>query len=253
METIRTETMNGIETIVGFDKLQKDPVETRRAVCALMVETDEHKTLTEVEARLQAEYARLRTLHGNGVKLVSAELDTLWAEHDIARAQFVAKLDQCYRENAVYFEPRRGERIVDNVAELKQKFKSLGPHERLDTNGDTIVDFRGIEYYTDGSDGWTKHTHEQLGEPLPDGAITADKLTEAQRTQINKDVDMKRIRELSASERHTEKQVRLQSAAAQAAQHRSIQEIKGANAVDALADAQSLHTMLVDEIEQLYS
>ncbi|MHC4647791.1 MAG: hypothetical protein ACYTBJ_20200 [Planctomycetota bacterium] len=261
MKTVRFEIIDGVQVVTGFDQLQKDPVETKRSVQAAMRETDEHQAMADVEHRLQAEYERLRTelkkqypkSTGYGVKLESPELTALWAEHDIVRDAFVKRLDKCIDANAVYFELRAGECTVDDRDALQAKFKALGPHERLAVDGQTLVDFRGVDYYQQGTEGWKQYCWDKFGEPLPEGAVQPSDMTEAQRNDVQRDAEVQRIRSLSAPERNAEKQARLSAAAAQAAQHRSIQEIKGASTADALTDAQSLHTMLVEEINQLYT
>jgi hypothetical protein len=222
METLRYETIDGIKVVCDIDTLPVDPVRTKRRVKELVDKSQERK-----------------------------DYDKAVASGDVGSTYnaLVQATNRLRTENVVYAEGMRGCERPENTPELAARYRSLGKRQRMTVTGKILEDNRGRQYMADD---YSVGTVRKLGETLPDGATWAEDATPVQREQAQKVAEQRRIAALSAEARMVEMQNELAVAAQRAAQQRSVYEIQGRSAEDALKDSQSLYRMLESEIRGRY-
>jgi hypothetical protein len=127
---------------------------------------------------------------------------------------------QLFMENLVYGKPgSEGELIEDARAEqIQKKINEKGDNRLLLDNGKYIPDYCGVEYWIKASGGWAQKKVEEIGLPLPTGAILQDELTEEQQKEISAQKEGERIAALSNKEKSEEVQTRLRALAREANQ-----------------------------------
>jgi hypothetical protein len=156
-----------------------------------------------------------------------------------------------YLANAVYFEPRPGEEILEDkeAEKLITVFRELKKNKRLLRNGETISYLVGVQYWHKENGKWRDGVIEKIGDEIPRGAIIEPTPTEQQ--EIMLDMDRQRIQSLSTKEKEFEKNQQLGQALNAAAIHKSKLEILGDP--DPLGKSKAQYEKLKRKIEARYS
>lgn len=273
MKTILTKEIDGHDIIIGFSRPSIDPVATREVVEPLLYETPEVKQIGQIDKEI-GDIRKLARASRDSYKIAYANRDKKMIEaheDDIKRYRIMVeeKLTELYplkkqleikkREftisKAVYFEPKKGENIIsDEIAdELCLKTNALDKGQKLNTEGFIVPDYRGKIYHLKGPDGWSVQKIETLGEIPESGAVEASKMTANQRSEITEQANIKRITDLSAADKQTEKVGIIDVLAGQAAMMRSKLEIQGTTASKALSDSKAWYTAEVTKVDLKYA
>lgn len=126
MKTIRYREIDGEKIVVGFDKLNVDPVSTKKRASVLMEDTPQARELEK--AHLAVERAETFKEHkAAGAKFTQAYLE------------YQAELQKVLSANVVYFPARKGEVIlIEEYDGLLEKFRSLEKGQRLTLGGEIL-------------------------------------------------------------------------------------------------------------------
>jgi hypothetical protein len=156
-----------------------------------------------------------------------------------------------YLENAVYFEPRPGEEILENeeAGKLIAAFGNLEKNERLLRSGEIISCMVGVRYWYKENGKWHAGVIGKIGEEIPQGATVEPTATEKQ--EIVLDLDCQRIKNLLPEEKELEKKQQLANALSASAFYRS--ELEIASDPDPLGKSKARYKELKKEIESRYS
>lgn len=273
MRTILTKEIDGYDIIVGFSRPSIDPVATREVVEPLLYETVEIKQIGQIDKEIgdirklarasgdsykiayQNRDKKMMTLHEDDIKRYRIMVDEKIAELFPLKKQLELKKREFTVSKAVYFEPKKGESIIDDTeaGKLSVAFNNLIDKEKLDRTGEIIQNFRSKIYHKKSGDVWTQQKIETLGECPESGAVEASKLTPDQRIEIAEQTNAKRITELSTTDKQTEKIGIIDSLAGQAAMMRSKLEIQGTTASKALTDSKAWYTAEVTKVDLKYA
>jgi hypothetical protein len=266
MKTILFKEIDGYEILTGFGNPAVDPIETRKAAGLVLETTEEYKQLAALRAR-NAEVQEQRRMAMTDLKkekdpakrrdaenrykdamMLAEQLESQAAE---LAPRFAEKERTCLRDNAVYFEPRPGERIVEDaeVGRLTVAVDAAGPGYLVDTAGTAVPDFRGKVFWLKTADGWTRQDVNTIGiEPV--GKPYED-LNDSERLEVQEQLESERVAGLKAEEKNAEKAAAVDAAASQAALMRSKLEIQGD--AKALDKAREWYDAEVVRIEALYA
>jgi hypothetical protein len=145
------------------------------------------------------------------------------------------ELEQLFEQNKQYAPLQSSEKsLPDNTCcEFMARLKSLGEHEKLITDGTTIPDYRGTEYWIK-SGRWSKDKISDIGVSIPEGGILDADLTPDQRKEISDEQEGDRIAALTPEQKAAEKQSRLDALADEADRLERRAHIQG-NEFDAVA------------------
>ena len=175
------------------------------------------------------------------------------------------QIDQLFMNNMVYGKTGdEGELIDDTAANaLREKLNARGPHRALLDTGEYIDDYRGVAYWIQESGQWLQGTVEQIGIPLPAGAVLPNELTPEQRQEIAGQQEAERRAALTPEEKAAELQARLDAVADEAARLEKRDQIQrqaeknsgqsGMLATKPVFDAADWYSQRKSEIEAQYA
>jgi hypothetical protein len=129
-----------------------------------------------------------------------------------------AEIEKLYMDNVEYSNRAPDADLIDDIPgnELLMKLNKKGKNQVLLDSGEYILNYLGTEYWMKTSNRWVKEKVVELGVPLPEGAVLADNLTEAQKKEIADQNEADRIAGLTAAEKESEKKAILDSLADEA-------------------------------------
>lgn len=258
MKTILTKKIDGYEIITGFGDALIDPEGTKKEILPLVAESEESKKLEELtkamqgiaRAREQARAERKEAHRNKDFKRRGSanllfeqrqeEMEVMAEEYRGLAKAVKKKYDDLYQKKAVYFEPRPGESIAEEseLAELQEKFYSLGKKQLLTINLEVIDDKRGTKYVKDGK----VCAVSKIGEDV-DGPLLADVTQE--------EFEAMRMSAMTEAELKAELEQVIETLAAQASTMRSKLEIQGDK--DALKKAQGWYKTESAKAEAKYT
>jgi len=243
---------DGHKIIVGFDSPMMDPEATKAALVELVPATDEHKALEAKKAEYNEAYRALiqarKSNNESAYKSAMEAMEGLQAElMDLAGA-LEDKIRELRLENAVYFEPKRQEEIVEatEALRLSEAIKQAPAGVLVSLDGIEIPDQRGTTYFHKISGKWKHGKVVKLGDKVPVGATLEANVTEAQYLEIERD----RVSGLSVIQKAEEKKLAIAKAMNLAKDIRIRLEIE--NAPDALEQSQNYYQGRLQEIVALY-
>jgi hypothetical protein len=112
-----------------------------------------------------------------------------------------------------------------------EKLAMLTEHEKLTTEGTVIPDWRGTRYYIKNGGTWKQEEIKTIGEMLPEGAVPFDNLNHTQKLEIGIQNEDERIASLTADQKASERQAKLDAATDEADRLSKRAQIQG-NAFD---------------------
>jgi hypothetical protein len=226
MHTVVTKKVDGIEIIVGIDRLIVDPEETKKKINPILAESEEIKTLALLRENIAIKTSQLKRVASGAAKMPVSDLVALQDEikdltastktaHDLAEK----KRRELIHDNKVYFAPSENEKIVseDEAEEIKQKINSLGKRHYLTADKKVVHDLRGHKYHVKIDGNWKIYKIDRLGEETPAGAKASGDLTDKDREEISEQAEIERISKLAATEKAKEKDLMLANAKRNAA------------------------------------
>lgn len=257
-KTLLYREIDGHKIVTGISRPTVDGVATNRAVIGdsnnpgLIQATDEWQT---VEAK-KAEYAEalksLRTAQRNkndaAYKAALSAMDVRQDELKPLVRALEDKLTALRIENAVYFEPRKGEVIRDTseVDGIVEAIKSVPQGILIDLAGGEVSDNRGAVFFRKVSGKWQRTHIVKLGDAIPGDAVLEADVTPEQAEEIERD----RVAALPADIRLKEKGRAMALVLKGAQDMRSTLEIQGDP--DALTKSQDWYNAEVTRITGLY-
>lgn len=272
MKTIFHTVIDGHDIVQGFGDAAGfiDPIATAQKLGEAVIALPETVAMNNLKAQVIDLRSRAQLLGGKIAdamrqgdtateNALSAQATGLMGqaaqiEPDLVAAigAFEEKRRALMDANAVYTNPPSYESLAkdDAVAPLQAAFASLAEGQVLRMDGKLLPDLRGRTYWTTDGKMWSKMAITLLGVPVPDGGLTEDSLTDAQRAQIAAQTEADRIAALTPDERAAEVQRATDAALSQAAQDRSKLEIAGDTT--ALAKSQAQYQSAVADISAKY-
>jgi hypothetical protein len=239
--------------ILNFDVLARDPEATKTAV---KFAADGNDTIKNLRDRIKVAIDKIHLirvamsdLHKEAFKvkmsnlpdkdLILKRLETKF----IAKAEKVDELkqviidhnkqmrviiDKLVISNTVYCEPSGKEISLteEDYQELHAKFSSLKSDEKLAATGEIIIDKRHIEWTKKVNGIWTKGIISKLGEDLPTDSKLVTELTNEEQEEVRKQLETKRIANMTDSEKAEELGGMTESLLNQAAIMKSRLELK---------------------------
>jgi hypothetical protein len=230
MKTVITQNIDGYSVIKGFSNAAVDPEATKARVKEILTEDGDIGNL-ELEVKViaaknqehlkSAKDAKRRKLSVYPMKtlLLQTQIEELNKDHAVTVGKFIEKKNRLFKENAVYFAPKKGEHILidSDYKEIRDKLKSIPANHKpyvdvKDVNGfvtsisfGTIPDYRGKKYYTKSNSKWSCHVIEKLNEEIPANGKLKDTLSRSELKEIQEQVDLNRISNMSLVEREKER------------------------------------------------
>ncbi len=259
MKTIIVKKIDGFDIIDGFGQAHIDPEGTKKAIASLELYPEENKNadakLTEINNLLKnrlalVESAKVHNTNKDMKKLsmVNYEIEQRNEQIKQLREQHISlltlaakKSKEIWNENAVYFEPKKGEkRITDDefyeyynlLTEAKKDNQVLGVDKK------PVADLRGVKYVKDGKLCQVDKLGENVGGPL------MENVTPEQFEQM-------RFDNLTAEEKTAEYDMLIEGLQSQAAIMKSKLEITGDS--KALYKAQEWYSSEVATADSKYS
>ena len=243
MKTVITEEHDGHIIIKRFGTPVIDPVATRPIVEKKLLENEEVNKLKESIS----EYKKIeKNADGNKIKALKNNIVSL-------KSSVNKETQRLFAENAIYFGPRKGEKIIseEEYTRLKKTFKDLPANKKLKQDGTIIDDNRDVTYKIKQNGIWEDHKITKLGVSIPDGGKKLQELTESDYNEINQQKNDERLKSLSPEEKQNEKQIILQAASREAAIMKAELELK--DDTDALSKAKKWLADETVKIENKYS
>ena len=269
MQTIITQEIDGIDVIRGFGKLAIDPVETRKVAAVAIQDTDEFKAVKEKQDA-RDESARKSGEEHTKMKAAKnkTDKDKAWRACETHRNMvtgFEAEIkellpalkkkdQQVRKENAVYFEPKRGE-IAKTDAEiqaLKDVLDSVQGAGYVDINGNILEDNRGSVVCTQvgagQEQGWSINQITTIGVKIPANGILYGDLDADQKKEVDLQIEINQAAGMSDAEKALAKSGADSQAIKDAGNLDRSLQIQGETADSSLAQSQA---WLVDRRAEL--
>lgn len=251
-KTVLYSEIDGYKIITGFDIPVIDPVETAKIVNKEIQNTSEWQAVEGKKKEYADALGSLRTAASsrdnkayqgavNAMEAIQKELHPLvLALND--------KIKALRSAHAVYFEPRKGEAIVDaeTADGLLKSIKGRAEGVFITLDGATVEDNRGKVYFRKVSGRWTRTRITKLGDKIPNGAVMGPDLTDAQRDEAERD----RITTLAPATAAREKETLEKQAMKDSMTMRAELEIQGDT--EALKKSQDRYKAEMGRIKSLY-
>jgi len=135
-----------------------------------------------------------------------AEFERLFAKGD-------PEIARLFVENPEYGPPgENADLITDEEGdETNQKLAEMGEHEKLLTDGEYIVDWRGVEYWRELEGKWQKEKVDVLGDVLPSDAVREEYLTPEQQREIYEQQEEERFAALAPEQQAEEEKRKIEA------------------------------------------
>jgi hypothetical protein len=254
VKNIYHETIGTCDVITTVTAPTIDPEATKAATAPALAASVEWERVKSVQLKITAArkeaqdksaLARQAEEAGNEAKVTQytaewqaahARIPALEEELKPLLDDYEKKRETLFMANPAYFSPGPGAVQVDDetAAPLETKLSALQEHEKLTLEGAVIPDNRGVEYWKKTGGAWAKTKIEDIGAPLPPGAVLPESLTEAQRTEIAAQEEAARIAALTPEKKAEQKQSALDALADEADRLERRARIQG-NEFDAAA------------------
>lgn len=259
MKTILIEKIDGYYIVRAFGETLIDPVATKNILMQLHDKTDEdkaverkaneikQKSVSRKEAYFAAKEARKKgdkineAKHMNLVELRFDQIKILETEMRELLEKKKQKDVQLWKENIVYFEPKKGEEIItdEQYEQLGAAFMAAeAKGNYIDVSGQEVVNNKGVKYVKDGQ----IMVVDKIG-VKPDGLLLS--------TFTPEQLEQERYNYMSLQDIESEKQAAINNVAMQAVNYRSSLEIQGDS--EALAKSQAWYAEQVSQIEDKYT
>lgn len=247
MKTVLLKEIDGYNVISGMDIAIIDPVATKEAI--LNKRRDAIQAIVD-EIRSK-QIAVIKARSGNKATLEKSIAELEMSTNKLPALCEISRHDMI--ENAIYFEPKRGEVIIsDELSKtILEKLKALKPNiVMVLDNGtvNTVPNHRGTKYWIKEKGRWSFCEVKSIGIELPDKANVEITDTDWKEIQIQDERD--RIDGLSPEEKNLEKERCLNEAIVEANNKRSQYEILGEK--DSLEKSKQFYQQRIKEIESKY-
>jgi hypothetical protein len=239
MDTIITKEIDGHTIIIGFGKAVIDPMATHQKVAEIL--SEEIDTIISMVNLLKESHEALSSAVTN--KVSNANLgkmkQKLKKQRDgimEAKKDFDIKRQKTFKENYIYFQPKPGEEISEdsaNVEVLKDIFKTLTARKLLKIDGTKIVDNRNRKYWEKQGDDWIDVAIESIDIDKPAAAHWEDELSGNELQEVKEHKERLRIASLTPEQKQKELYFLLDGLLNAAALRKTKLEIEGdSNALD---------------------
>lgn len=258
MKTAFIKEIDGYEIITGFDNAAIDKEATKKIVNEKLEKIDATIKFIEEKSRHDKLYQELikenrKPNNAEKVKTIETAFHESESKMNNHLSEMTREKQRLTAENLVYFEPKRGEILLDDeiAPYLQKKFEQLDDESALTKDGKVIPNFKGTEYWTNKG-GWKRGIIEKIGEPFPEGGILAADITPEQGAEIADQLEVDRIAGLPGPTREAEKEAAIKKANSDAAHMRSMFEIDGIPSEEALSRSQKWFKEQKKAIEKKY-
>lgn len=268
MKTVITQKIDGYDIVVGIGEPQIDPVATIPIVDEKLKDTEIFKQCDTLIKSFSGIMKAISESYANAKKAViksektkyTAEYQAKLEEYENVQAELkklqpelIEKRKELIYENAVYFIPKSGEFIItDEKADEFMVIMQTATEQNnfVDVNMNIIEDYTGLRYYKKSSGKWSFRDIVKIGDSPTSGEIASNDLTDSQIAEISVQFESERISKMTGAEKKAEKEARIASLTAQAAQKKSEMEVQGDK--KALEIAQEWLATEIAKIEDLY-
>jgi hypothetical protein len=278
MPLIKFKIIDGVKVVQSFKEPNIDPEATKKKLIAELEKSDEwdeyQKTLQKVTDQIRTTTVRRadvegtikRAGNGQGSAIVQKrkaqnvnEYQKCNAEiqryHDILAQSLEAlnaKREQLLPDCTIRLSGGGYEQVDSKTCDkLKDAYKALRPRQYLTSDGTVIDDLRQTIYVAKIDGLWKSGKIEKLGEKLPNGAKSPDRLTEVEKTEIMNQARREWVAGLDHDDRKKLKADELDNARLAAATQRSAFELEHSDD-EAKKMAQEWLAAEKAKIEELY-
>jgi hypothetical protein len=169
LKTKIIENIDGIDIIIAIGHTLIDPVATKNNIKPIIEDTNEAKNIKNKIKELDVimnslrgciESAKQNKKNGDiqnyeknvlDIELRKSQIQQLNIDMIALKKELKKKTLEIWNQNLIYFEPKKGEIIIDDseAETIGQKLLNLD-NAMLDIDGNEIVDYRNVEYIKDG-------------------------------------------------------------------------------------------------------
>jgi hypothetical protein len=247
-KTIITKTVDGQEIVSGFGDQTIDPMATKAIVVDKIKTVEGGIERRDLAIRIHDKKRLLIGATLQAQEVLKAEIADLETQLRDLNKRMDAEIYQLWLDNAVHFEPKKGEYLIEDTEfeTLRNKLATKAKNQQLLKTGEYISDFRGENIWTKSNDRWTRSRVVNLGD-LAEESVLMPNLSESQRKEIMDQDRADWLGDLTADQKEIEKQKALDVALQVAAVEKAKGEIQGDN--KALEKAQALFAAESERIE----
>lgn len=259
MQTVIYKEIEEYKIITGFSKLSINPVETQKIVTELIEKEEDTKRIKTLKIQVNTLNKQMFDIKGIGpytneqikqIENYQNQIQEVLKEIVFLEDEKKKRIVELKKENAVYFEPAKYEIVKTDEKIATLKAAKLSKNQLLDIDGNIIENHTGISWWIK-NDKW-EIVKCKLGEIPPTGSKEYKNLADFEKQEINEQNEQDRISSFTATEKEKEKQDKINTAAIEAAQKRSVLEIQGIPAGDALDQSRVWYNEQVATIEKKY-
>lgn len=202
MRTVITKNVDGFDVVIGFGYAVVDPMATRARISELMEDDPDKKRAEEISEEINVLFteanavAKTRCEEENVTDLkekykvyyeerakAQVEIDVKSEELHSCLSKLLVKRNELRVKNPVFFNPKSGEELVDDVEYDSLSNIVVPKGSLLLRDGSLIVDQRDEFYWEKKSQKWIKTKIKKLGFKLPGGAKFFDDLSEVNKKE----------------------------------------------------------------------
>ena len=176
MKTVIHKEIDGIDIVIGFGKLQVNPVGTRKRFDEKLKQLKEYKEMQE----LSRDYVKYRYQKDATEKELNAKLEKIKNKKE----EVISKMHQDM-DHLNFFEPKKDEKALSEKEH--DEYKAMYEAAKKNKNYLTIdkketKNLKGREYFLRSGSKITRHVIDVIGKDFPSGAI--EEITNDERISI---------------------------------------------------------------------
>ena len=245
MKTILFKNIDGIDVVVGFRKLQINPIKTRENFDKKIKTLPEFK---ELEA-LSSDYVKYRYQKDVSKDELAKKLDKLKAKKEEINSKMGKDSD-----HIAYFEAKESERVLSDTEhdEYKSLYgKAVENNNYLSMDKTEIPNLKGKEYFIEVNGKLERKKIDKIGLTIPNDAIL--ELSEAQKIDVDKRELSDKISKMSKDEIDAEYSAKKKKIIEQTQDRRTEFRLEGATAAKAESDAIAEFKPKLDKLKTDYN
>jgi len=211
MKTVITKQIDEHEIVTGFDSAALDPEATKEKAKEQLMQDEDFKNLALSYQSKLKQKADEFIAYQNKCKTdpsfrTKAAYEVFLHSQEAIQSQIVnlaqqlkTARDAAFQANKTFFEPKKGEKIIDEKTQksLLGSLKKLKSRQLLTLDGGSVDDNRGRVFYEYINGEWIPDKVQKLNESKPPNGIYEDETNETQKAEIADSKERQRVCALS--------------------------------------------------------